>query len=64
MAGHPGDGGDFSDRVHQATSMVSAQLHCTLAEVLDRLIIRADASGQSLEHTALDVIDGELRFEP
>jgi hypothetical protein len=65
MAGNPnGTGDDFSDRVHQATGMVSAQARCNLAEALDRLIERADATGKSLDEIAMDVINRVIRFEP
>jgi hypothetical protein len=56
---------DFpSNRVHQATGMISAQADCTLTEAMQLLIIRAEAMGQSIEDTALDVIDGIIRFDP
>jgi hypothetical protein len=50
--------------VHQATGMVAAQLNCDIAEALGRLRIRAEAMDQTLEDTALDVLDGVLRFDP
>ncbi|MDP9334385.1 MAG: hypothetical protein M3Q30_13940 [Actinomycetota bacterium] len=53
----------LSDRVHQATGMVSVQAHCDIAEALNPLRIRALAMGQSLEVTALDVLDGQIRFD-
>ncbi|MDQ1476959.1 MAG: hypothetical protein QOE62_2188 [Actinomycetota bacterium] len=54
----------LSSRVHQATGMVAVQLDCTIDEALNRLIIRAAASGRSLERVALDVLDRVLRFDP
>jgi plasmid stability protein len=43
--------------------MVAAQVDCAMGEALNRLRIRAAAMGQSLEHTALDVLDGLIRFD-
>jgi hypothetical protein len=53
----------FSEHVHQATGMIAAQVDCSVGEALDRMRIRAAATGQSLEHTALDVLDGVIRFD-
>lgn len=53
---------DFDDYVHQATGMVAAQLDCDIIEAFGRLRIRAVANGQTLEDTALDVLDGMVRF--
>jgi hypothetical protein len=53
----------FSEHVHQATGMIAAQVDCSIGEALDRMRIRAAATGQSLEHTALDVLDGVIRFD-
>jgi hypothetical protein len=52
-----------SDRVREATGMVAAQAPCGLDEALRLLANRADARLQSLEHTALDVLDGIIRFD-
>jgi hypothetical protein len=52
-----------SNRVHQATVMVSTQAKCNLAEALDRLIERADATGKSLDEIAMDVLNGVIRFD-
>jgi AmiR/NasT family two-component response regulator len=60
MAGGPED--NLSYRIHQATGMVAAQADCDIDEALARLRIRARATGQTLEQTALDVLDGEIRF--
>jgi hypothetical protein len=35
-----------------------------MAEALGRLRIRAEATGQTLEHVALDVINRVIRFDP
>jgi AmiR/NasT family two-component response regulator len=56
--------GPQSDRVSQATGMISVQAGCTLAEAFDLLRERAFALGQMIEHTALDVLDGLIRFDP
>jgi hypothetical protein len=48
--------------VHQATGMVAAQVGCGIDEAFNRLTIRAAALNQSLELTALDVIDRVIRF--
>jgi hypothetical protein len=50
--------------VHQATGMVAAQVGCDIDEAFNRLMIRAAALNQSLELTALDVIDRVIRFSP
>jgi hypothetical protein len=52
-----------SDRVREATGIVAAQVGCGLDEARRLLANRADALLQSLEHTALDVIDGIIRFD-
>ncbi len=54
----------LNEQVHQATGIVGEQLHCSMLEALSRLIIRAKATGQTLDVTALDVIDGVIRFDP
>ncbi len=48
--------------VHQATGMIAAQVGCDISEAYGRLQIRADAMDQSVEETALDVLDGVIRF--
>jgi len=53
----------LSYRVHQATGMISAQAECGLDEAVQLLIIRADATHESIEDMALDVIDGVIRFD-
>ena len=53
----------ISALVHQAAGIVAVQVGCDVIEAFDRLQIRADASRQSLEHVALDVIDGVTRFD-
>jgi hypothetical protein len=56
--------GPDSDRVLQATGMISVQATCSLAEAFDLLRERAFALDQTPEHTALDVLDGIIRFDP
>jgi hypothetical protein len=63
MDGEP-PGERVSAVVSQATGMVATQVACGLIEAFDRLKIRANAMGQTLEDTALDVIDGVIRFDP
>jgi AmiR/NasT family two-component response regulator len=48
--------------VHQATGMIAAQADCDIDEAYHRLNIRAAAMGQSLQDTALDVLDRRIRF--
>jgi AmiR/NasT family two-component response regulator len=55
--------GPQSDRVSQATGMISVQAGCTLAEAFDLLRERAVDLGQTLEHTALDTLDHIIRFD-
>jgi hypothetical protein len=55
--------GPQSARALQATGMISVQAACTLVEAFDLLRERALALDQTLEVTALDVIDGEIRFD-
>ena len=50
-------------RVTGGWTNILAQLDCTVDEALARLKIRADATGQTLEHTALDVLDRVIRFD-
>ena len=62
MADNPTNGAQ-SARVLQATGMISAQAGCDVAAAFELLQERARATDQSLEHTALDVIDGIIRFD-
>jgi hypothetical protein len=63
MSGGPSDD-HLSDRVHQATAMISAQAGCDEAEALAMLIVKAAEIDQNLDDTALDVLDGIIRFDP
>jgi hypothetical protein len=47
--------------VGHATGLIARACDCCPIAAFDRLQARADALGQSLEHTALDVLDGVLR---
>jgi hypothetical protein len=62
MAGGRSDGEQLSAHVHQATGIISVHAECTIPEALVLLRRRAEAMGQSLEHTALDVLDGLIHF--
>jgi AmiR/NasT family two-component response regulator len=62
----PDDGASddyLSAVVHQATGMVAVQAGCDVTEALNRMRIRAEATDQTLENTALDVIDRVIRFD-
>jgi hypothetical protein len=48
--------------VADATGVIARACDCGPIEAFDRLQVRAQAMGQSLEHTALDVIDGVIRL--
>jgi len=48
--------------VAHATGVVARACDCEVFEAFDRLGRCAVEIGQSLEHTALDVLDGVIRF--
>ena len=48
--------------IHQATGMVAAQADCDIDEAFNRLNIRAAAMGQTVQDTALDILDRRIRF--
>jgi hypothetical protein len=56
-------GEDFSVAVHQAAGMIAVQADCEIVEALNRLKIRAEAAGQTLHETALEVLDRVIRFD-
>jgi hypothetical protein len=60
-AGTPGE--QSSAHVHQAAGMIAVQANCDVEEAFGRLAIRAKAMGQTVEDTALDVLDGLIRFD-
>jgi nitrate/TMAO reductase-like tetraheme cytochrome c subunit len=49
--------------VHQATGIVAVQADCHVDEGFALLVIRALATNQTVEMTALDVIDHVIRFD-
>jgi hypothetical protein len=53
-----------SRHISLATRMVAAQANCDIGEALGRMTIRADASSQTLEEMALDVLDRVICFDP
>jgi hypothetical protein len=53
----------ISSRVAVADEMIAAQAGCDIDEALQLLIIRTKSLGQSMEITALDVLDGIIRFD-
>jgi hypothetical protein len=59
----PPESWHLSSRVHQATGMISAQVHSDTSEALNRLKIWSAAQGQTLDETALDVLNGVIRFD-
>ncbi|PPK97939.1 ANTAR domain-containing protein [Kineococcus xinjiangensis] len=50
--------------VHQATGMVSEQLHCSLDDALARLRAHAYAGGRTVAELARDVVARRVRFSP
>jgi hypothetical protein len=50
-------------RVAEAIGTVATQADCDLEEAYRLLRLRADALAQTVEHTALDVLDGIVRFD-
>ncbi len=59
----PRKNGHHSDRVHQATGIVAAQVGCSTVDALKLLRARASTTHRSLEHVADAVIDGSIRFD-
>jgi len=49
--------------VGHATGVIARGCDCCPIEAFDRLQACAEAMEQSLELTALDVLDGEIRFD-
>jgi hypothetical protein len=48
---------------HQAAGIVAEQAHCDIREAFGQLMTRSAPIGQSLDETALDVIDHVIRFD-
>jgi len=55
--------GPQSDRITQAIEVIRNQVHCGPDRAFDLLRERALLLGQSLEDTALDVLDNIVRFD-
>jgi hypothetical protein len=52
-----------SDRVAQASGMVSVQAKCHFTEAIALMEARAEATGVTLEDIARAVVNRELRFD-
>jgi hypothetical protein len=48
---------------HQAAGIVAEQARCEIREAFRQLFASSAAIGQSLDETALDVIDHVIRFD-
>jgi hypothetical protein len=55
--------GPQSDRITQAIEVIRSQVRCGPDRAFDLLRERALLLDQTLEHTALDVLDEILRFD-
>jgi hypothetical protein len=53
----------LSVAAHQAAGMVAEQADCDIRDAFGRLFVMANATGQSLNDTALAVIDHVIRFD-
>ena len=53
----------LSAEVHQATGMISVQAHTDVRTAARLLACKSKAIGQSVEETAVDVVNGTLRFD-
>ncbi len=53
----------LGDDVARAVGVVVAQAGCSTSEALARLLAAAEASGRSIEQTAVSAIDRRLRFD-
>jgi hypothetical protein len=56
--------GPQSDRIAQAIEVIRSQVQCAPDRALDLLRERALPLDQTLEYTALDVLDNIVRFDP
>jgi AmiR/NasT family two-component response regulator len=54
---------ELSDHARQAVCLIAKRAGCGLREAFDRLRRLADRSRQTLEHAALDVLDGVLPID-
>ena len=59
----PSTAANDNDHLHQAAGMVSVQAHCTVNEALLLIKKRAHELRERAEMVALDVLDGEIRFD-
>jgi AmiR/NasT family two-component response regulator len=59
----PVGSGPGSDRVAQAVEMIRGQRNCGSDQAFDLLREKAFMLGQTLEYTALDVLDDLIRFD-
>jgi hypothetical protein len=50
-------------RFARATTLVAAQVRCSIDDATDLMIERCDADGGSLGDLAVDVIEGRIRFD-
>ncbi len=50
--------------VAHATASIARQCGCEVFAAFDLLCVEASALGQTLEYTALDVLDGVIQFDP
>lgn len=64
VANAVGNGGPQSPRVAQATAVICTQAQCGPDQAFDLLRDKAFLLGQTLEYTALDVLDYIIRFDP
>jgi hypothetical protein len=53
----------LNNYVQQAAGVVAVQLGCSPKGALARLILRSANMRQEVEDTALDVLDGVIRFD-
>jgi hypothetical protein len=53
----------WAAQVHQATGMIVAQAGVDRVEALILLLAHADSHGQSVEATAVEVVERRLRFD-
>jgi hypothetical protein len=56
--------GPQSDRIAQAIEVIRSQVQCGPDRAFDLLRDRALLLDQTLEYTALDVLDNIVRFDP
>jgi hypothetical protein len=57
-----GMGAEDSSIVHQAQTLVAEQANCSLARALELLHDTADATGETLDFVAAEVVAGRVTF--